>query len=467
MRVLFVIPKLGYGDHIAIAYLSAIAQELGHTTYFCTLDASSLPDMVWSIQPHVVAYSANTPGFADLVAAHRKAKRVRKFVSIMGGPHPTLSPETFAESGMDAYCVGEGDLAFRDFLVRVDSRQPYDEVLNLITSRGANPVRPLIRNLDELPLPDRDLILNNSFLKDTSKKNFYATRGCPFSCAYCCNNYYHRLYKGLGPLVRRFSVERLLQEIEDVQSKYRMDFIKFGDDCFVLEANEWLEVFTEQYPRRVGVPFNCYLRLDLVTDRMLGLLKKAGCYSVHISVDSTSQYVRDKVFRRRMRADCIAPNLRKIREHGINTCVNYMLAAPGSTLQDDLDSIKLSRACDVTYATYTTTVPFVGTDLYEHSKAMLPPNYDGDFYKRSGLTCFSERDKAARYNILLLGAIAAKLPHLLYKVAMWLIRLVPPNRFFLKLRWLFYDHAMSRTIFKLKGDKNESRENEAKRRFAD
>jgi len=467
MRVLFAIPNLGYADHIAIAYLSAVARELGHSTYFCTLDANSLPDMVSRIQPHVVGYSANTVGFASLVAAHREARLVHEFVSIMGGPHPTLSPGTFAESTMDAYCVGEGDYAFRDFLIRVNNGQPYDDVLNLITSRGANPVRPLIKNLDELPMPDRDLTLNNSFLKDTSKKNFYATRGCPFSCAYCCNNYYHKLYKGLGPLVRRFSVERLLQEIEDVQSKYRMDFIKFGDDCFVLKADEWLEVFAEEYPRRVGVPFNCYLRLDLVSDRMLALLKKAGCFSVHISVDSTSQHVRDEVFRRRMRGDCIAPNLRKIREYGINTCVNYMLAAPDSTLQDDLDTIELNRACDVTYATYTTTVLYPGTDLYEYGKHLLPPNDGGNFFGRSALTCFSGRDKATRYNVALLGAIASKLPGLLHKAAMWLIRVVPPNRFFLKLRWLFYDYAMSHTIFKLKGDRDESRENEVKRRFAD
>jgi len=120
----------------------------------------------------------------------------------------------------------------------------------------------------------------------------------------------------------------------------------------------------------------------------------------------------------------------------------------------------------VTYATYTTTVLFAGTDLYEYSKDLLPPDRNGDFFKRSVLTCFSERDKAIRYNVFLLGAIVAKLPRPLYEVAMWLIRTAPPNRFFLKLRWLFYDYAMSRTIFKLKGDGNESRENEAKRRFA-
>ena len=37
MKILFVTHDLRYADHIAIAYLSAIAKQLGHNTYFCTL----------------------------------------------------------------------------------------------------------------------------------------------------------------------------------------------------------------------------------------------------------------------------------------------------------------------------------------------------------------------------------------------------------------------------------------------
>lgn len=98
-------------------------------------------------------------------------------MSIMGGPHPTFSPETFPESGMEAYCIGEGEYAFRDFLVKVEKGESFDDVENLITRNKTNPVRPLIRNLDELPLTDRDLILSNSYLKNTPKKTFFAARG--------------------------------------------------------------------------------------------------------------------------------------------------------------------------------------------------------------------------------------------------------------------------------------------------
>ncbi len=455
MKILFVIHQLGFADHISIAYLSAIARQSGHSTFSCVLEDDDFLAAVQEIRPEVIAYSVNVLGYQKVVEANNRAKKIHSFVSIMGGPQPTFSPETFEQSGMDAYCVGEGEYAFRDFLRRVEQREPFDDVANLITEKGANPVRPLIRNLDELPTADRDLVLSNSYLAHTPKKTFYATRGCPFKCAYCCNNYYHRLYEGKGPIVRRFSVERIIREIEDVKSKYKMEFVKFGDDLFATKANRWLEEFAEEYRKRIAVPFNCYLRLDIVDDNLLLLLKKAGCFSVHLSLDSTSDHVRQRILKRQMRNVDVAENLRKIRKHGINTWVNYMLAVPESTLQDDLDTIAVSKRGKVTYPHYTTAVPTKGTELYNYCverNLIDPSTYQGDMTgcsQKSALPCFSGKEKDVRHNIYFLGAVIAKLPFPLDKIAVWMIKIIPPNRLFGKIRSVLYDYYITYRIFKL------------------
>ncbi len=455
MKVLFAIHQLSFADHIAIAYLSAIARQLGHSTYFCVFEDCDFVEEVARIKPDVVAYSANIMGFEQTIENNKRAKQTYDFVSIMGGPQVTFSPETFEQSGMDAYCLGEGEYAFKDFLIRVENGQSYDDVQNLITSQKQNSVRPLIRNLDELPPADRDLVLSNSFLKDVPKKTFYATRGCPFKCAYCCNNYYHQLYRGKGPIVRRFSVERVIQEIESVKGKYRMDFVKFGDDLFAMKADAWLEEFAEKYSKRIGIPFNCYLRLDIVDDELLGLLTKAGCFSVHLSLDSTSKNIREKVLRRQMREVNVVENLRKIRKHGINTWVNYMLAVPESSLQDDLDTIEVSKKGKVTYPHYTTAVPMKGTELYDYCARhnfIDTSCYQGDMSEcseKSVLSCFSEADKNIRHNIYSLGAVIAKLPFPLDKIALSMIKIVPPNSLFKSIRSHVYDYYIANKIFKL------------------
>lgn len=455
MKILFAIAQLDFADHIAIAYLSAIAKHLTHSTYFCTLEGHDFLEEVNRIKPDVIAYSANVMGFKQTVENHKKAKEKHRFVSIMGGPQATFSPETFNQSGMDAYCVGEGEYAFRDFLVKVDSGESFDEVPNLITKEKKNTVRPLIRNLDELPPADRDLVISNSFLKSVPKKTFYATRGCPYKCAYCCNNYYHELYQGKGPIVRRFSVERLIREIESVKRQYRMDFVKFGDDLFAVKADAWLEEFVGKYKKRIGIPFNCYLRLDLVDSSLLKLLKEAGCFSVHLSVDSTSDYVREKILKRQMRKVDLVKKLKMIKDHRINTWVNFMLAAPESSLQDDLDTIELCRKAKVTYPSYSITVPTKGTELYRYcvEKGLIDPSlHQGDMAGcslRPTMSCFTEKEKDIRYNIYLVGALIAKLPFPLDKIAIWLIRVVPPNKLFMKIRSCLLNYYISNKIFKL------------------
>ncbi|MBI2440798.1 MAG: cobalamin B12-binding domain-containing protein, partial [Lentisphaerae bacterium] len=118
MKILFCIYQLDFADHIALAYLSAVARELGHERFFCVLKDGNLSDSIAQIKPNVVAYSANVWGFEELVAAHQAARKRHKFLAIMGGPQPTVEPDAFARAQVDAFCIGEGEGAFRDFLQR-------------------------------------------------------------------------------------------------------------------------------------------------------------------------------------------------------------------------------------------------------------------------------------------------------------------------------------------------------------
>ena len=156
-----------------------------------------------------------------------------------------------------------------------------------------------------------------------------------------------------------------------------------------------------------------------------------------------------------MRKVDIVENLRKVRSYGINTWVNYMLAAPESTLQDDLSAIELSHKADVTYSSFSITVPMDGTALFAYCQAknlINPLVHSSDMSgctEPSRLPCFSRKDKKIRYNIFLLGAIIAKLPSKLMKVAMCFLKVVPPNFIYKKLRELFYRYSIENTIFRI------------------
>jgi len=453
MRILFCIFELTYDDYISVAYLSAIAKKRGHSTFFCELN--DFENKLKEIHPDLVAYSLNIYGFKQIIEQHKKFKKKYNFKSIGGGPQVTTSPESFSETGIDVYCMGEGELAWDDYLDKLENNLPYDNIANLITPVAINPVRPWIKNLDDIPFPDRDLVLSNSFLKNTSKKTFYATRGCPFSCNYCVNNHYNKLYKGKGKIIRRFSPSRVIKEIEYVKSKYRTDFVKFGDDVFALKVDDWLIEFSKLYKKHINIPFNCYLRFDNISHELLKLLKECGCHSVKISVDSSSEYIRETILGRKMKKINIVDNLLLIHSFGIKTWVNFMLAVPESTLEDDLESLNIARKGKATYAAFSTTAPVKGTVLYDYSLSnnLINNSYVADMadcYEKSPFKCFTEKERNIRYNIYLLGSITAKLPTPLRQLAILIIKNIKPNKLFEKLQLIYETYARRNLIYKLK-----------------
>lgn len=455
MKILFVIKMVDFGDYVSVSYLSSIAKERHHDVHICIMDNDDIFKMVDSICPNIIAYSANILGYKDMVDANKELKKTHNFISIMGGPHPTFAPELFTESGMDVFCVGEGELAFSEFLDRVEKNESFDDVLNLITIKGANPIRPLVDNLDDLPLPDRGLTIEHSFLKNSSKKSVFTSRGCPYSCSYCHNEYYKKLYKGKGKIVRRFSVDRIIKEIKILQKNYVIDFLKFGDDLFAAKADDWLKEFSKRYAEEIKLPFNCYLRLDMVNDDLLSLLRDAGCYSVHLSIDSCSRYVREEILHRQWKDVDIEQKLKLIHSYGINTWVNFMLAAPESTVEDDLETIFLARKTKIKHLNYSTTIPIKNTELFNYcvKNGLINEDYNGDIGGASGkspLRCFSDKEKNIRYNIFCLGSIAAKSPQPFSWLIIKMIKIFPSNRLFRKMKDLFWKYTVNHYIFKLK-----------------
>jgi len=69
--------------------------------------------------------------------------------------------------------------------------------------------------------------------------------------------------------------------------------------------------------------------------------------------------------------------------------------------------------------------------------------------ERSSLACFSDREKDIRFNVYLVGALAAKLPQPFRALLVWMIRHVRPNRLFGWIRRVFYRYSIENTIFKL------------------
>lgn len=376
MKILFVLPYRNDGlEPLGMLYLAGAARRAGHEVEAVLPSKRALAGVFRTLEPDVLAYSVVTGWHRKYLELNRwvKATHAPHTLSIFGGPHPTYYPIMVQEEGVDAICLGEGEFALVDFLQRLENSDDHWVTSNWwVKQDGAlhrNPLRPEIQNLDDLPFPDRSLLRGHPYYIKRHLRSFIASRGCAYDCSYCFNHAYRRLYHqdGLTVRVRHRSVNNLIAEIEQVRGEYDMRSVAFFDDIFVTSP-AWLDQFAEAYHRRIGLPFECNLRVEQITHRSLARLKEAGCVIVAVGIEVADEQARADLLRRHYTNEEIAHACALVKEYGILLKTFNIVGLPPGHLQADLDTLAFNRVLKVDIPSASVFQPYPGTDLAERTR---------------------------------------------------------------------------------------------------
>ncbi len=92
--------------------------------------------------------------------------------------------------------------------------------------------------MDDLPFIDWDVFDKRHFYKPFDGKvyiggDYMLNWGCLNRCSYCINYFYHQLYQEQGYNIRRYSIIRIINELEYLKEKYKIEFFKFHDEDFL------------------------------------------------------------------------------------------------------------------------------------------------------------------------------------------------------------------------------------------
>ncbi len=266
-----------------------------------------------------------------------------------GGLHPTLVPEQCIPHA-DALCRGEGDLALVEMADRMAGGKDLAGVGNWwIKDAGhavhRNPLRPLIGDLDALPFrdytsPHKVLVMGRRarpgdpmVARGETLYQIMASRGCIFRCAYCYNSTYQtEIYPGQR-YYRTRSVGSLIEEIQKSRSAFRrMKRVRFDDEVFNFDPR-WLEEFLERFPKEVGLPFDCFLEPQLVTEPKLRALKRAGLQNVFMGVQN-AETVNSELYDRKSSDDHIRSLAWMFHRVGIDIHYQLIFDDPVATSED-------------------------------------------------------------------------------------------------------------------------------------
>lgn len=380
MNILFLteISELSF-PRFGIMYLSSVLQREGHQCDLLDPGRFSNKDLIRYIEKgnyRILLFSVHTGEHRRYIELSKRLKNGMDVISIFGGPHATFFPEMIREPGVDAVCIGEGEMTMLEVVDRLSLGKPIDDVRNLwVKVNGAisrNSLRPLIEDLDSLPFADRDLFYRRcSLIRNNGVRHFLTGRGCPYRCSYCFNIAYNRLMKGLGPVVRRRSVVNVIEEIHHVRDRYGLfKLAHFRDDTFLAAPSEWLSLFFERYRTEIGIPMACHVRANLVNKEIVSGLKKAGCVSVFIGIECGDQQVMNGLLQRNLKLEQVREAVSLFKDAGITVLAANMVGLPvPDPLCVDMKTLDFNLACRPDILQVALFYPYPKTPLGERAAA--------------------------------------------------------------------------------------------------
>ena len=371
----YLVPPLGLG------YLVTALRGAGHQAKMLhcvkeNVTFETLAEAVKAENPDVVGFQVVS---CDLESTRKSVEIVRralpKALILAGGAHPSGNPEdtmTFLPQ-VDFAFRGEAERTLVSFLEDYQQGgKHYQNIPGLIWRENGNvkstpPV--FIDDLDSLGFCAWDQIQpqtypqapHGAFFDRFPISPIITTRGCPYACTFCAAQ------TVAGRKIRAHSVGHVLKEIELLYREYGIREIHIIDDTFTQKAKRVKEFANgmEELRRRgvqVSVGFPNGVRLNTITEDLLRDLKRAGCYSMLVGIESGSQRILDAM-KKGLNLDLVRERVRLIKKAGLTVHAFFIIGFPGETEEDIQQTMRFARSLPLDGALFSCFLPLPGSEI--------------------------------------------------------------------------------------------------------
>ncbi len=291
----------------------------------------------------------------------------------VGGHHATLqtSDFVFADSPYDALVVGEGEPTAVELIAALRDGKSIGDVPGVMTpaNRGSGfQPRPLSRDLDLLPLPNRTLTAryrrryhHGSWVPSAAVET---SRGCPFDCNFCS------VWVFYARRARRRSPAGIMRDLERVPEHD----IFFTDDIAFIHRPSYEELGGRIKAAGMYRNFSAETRADLVVkyEDMFDLWRSVGMKTIFLGIEKIDDAGLESV-RKRTDHEKNALAIRILQDKGIRPMTSFIVDPQWT--EEDFDRLEeYVQAMAIDQPAFTILTPLPGTELYEQYRDQLVTN---------------------------------------------------------------------------------------------
>ncbi|MCP5003088.1 MAG: radical SAM protein [Planctomycetes bacterium] len=319
--------------------------------------------------PNFVGITIMSPKYAAGMQVVDVVRKNTDAYIVVGGPHPTAVPEQCLEDNpnIDFVIIGEGEKVLVELITALsEKRGELSAVKGLAYQRNSRIINTgyadRIEVLDDLPFPARHLFPISKYKthppygKRIPYMNLITNRGCPFQCTYCSKSVFGDKYRTLSP-------QRVIDEIKHVVSEYGVKEIHFYDDDFTINMKRAEEICDLLIQQDIDISWSCTTRVDLVNEKLLKKMKKAGCWLISYGVETADTDIL-KTINKGYTVEDVKYAFSLTKRYGIRTVAYLMAGLPGETEATLKNTISFSLKLDPDFVSWGVTALYPGSILY-------------------------------------------------------------------------------------------------------
>jgi anaerobic magnesium-protoporphyrin IX monomethyl ester cyclase len=294
--------------------------------------------------------------------------RERGIEVIAAGSDATDDPGFYLRAGASAVAFGEGEWTVAEWLGVRAATIAGLATLGADGSVERTRARPNMRDLDAIPAPAWDLVDLSSYRRLWTKKHgrfslpLATSRGCPYHCNWCAKPIWGQRYNAVSP-------QRAAAEVLALRG-FGATHVNVLDDIFGLRS-DWIESFADALAEAdARLPFRCLSRADLLTERTVAALARAGCEMVWIGAESGSQRILDAM-EKGVTVAQIEAGVRRLRASGIGSGLFIQFGYPGEEAGDIEETLSLIDRLQPDDIGISVSYPLPGTPFHARVRAQI------------------------------------------------------------------------------------------------
>lgn len=371
--------KLAEGNSmppLGIMYIGTYLKKNNYTVKIIDLAVENLDEnqffqAIEECNPSIIGMSTyNEAWNVQKILCRRIKQKYPNIIIAAGGAFATFCYEQVLNESMTDFVLrGEGAYVFCqlcDCLLRGKLKKENIKGLCYKNKEGsviANANVERIKNLDQLPFPDRSLIKKEKYVLPYT---ISTSRGCPGQCIFCSS----KSFWGKSVIMR--SAENVYKEVMDIYEKYGANIFYITDDTFTASKKRCLE-FCEML-RQSGISFvwGCESRADVINEEFIRILYESGCHKIQFGMESADNEILQRI-KKHVTIEQIENAVMCAAKYNMHIQVSYIVGHAFDTEETVKKTISFAKHLSDDYGARvvcSVNTPFPGTEQYEKRKEL-------------------------------------------------------------------------------------------------